>query len=122
RHFAGCHNRKRTVELNLTTPYSETNFAVRFRVVCLLLTTSGEVVSFLSRITKKEIYMTKEEFVSYIIDKTVEMYAATYGSCPPLTPPGGQDDFDKIYRFLEDRYIKRLEDAGIKSPVKSPLS
>ncbi|EIL63881.1 hypothetical protein EC5761_18945, partial [Escherichia coli 576-1] len=36
---------KRTVELNLTTPYSETNFAVRFRVVCLLLTTSGEVVS-----------------------------------------------------------------------------
>ncbi|EPT0067911.1 hypothetical protein ACVND9_004823, partial [Escherichia coli] len=45
RHFAGCHNRKRTVELNLTTPYSETNFAVRFRVVCLLLTTSGEVVS-----------------------------------------------------------------------------
>ncbi|EKI52677.1 hypothetical protein ECN1_1951 [Escherichia coli N1] len=25
--------------------YSETNFAVRFRVVCLLLTTSGEVVS-----------------------------------------------------------------------------
>ncbi|HFP5223661.1 TPA: hypothetical protein ACHIDO_005360, partial [Escherichia coli] len=45
RHFADCHNRKRTVELNLTTPYSETNFAVRFRVVCLLLTTSGEVVS-----------------------------------------------------------------------------
>lgn len=25
--------------------------------------------------------MTKEEFVSYIFDKTVEMYAATYGSC-----------------------------------------
>ncbi|EPI8976543.1 hypothetical protein ACTC6A_004994, partial [Escherichia albertii] len=117
-----CHNRKRTVELNLTTPYSETNFAVRFRVVCLLLTTSGEVVSFLSRITKKEIYMTKEEFVSYIFDKTVEMYAVTYGSCNPLNKPEGKDDFDKIYRFLEDRYIKRLEDAGIKSPVKSPLS
>ncbi|MGS5206394.1 hypothetical protein ACVD13_24545, partial [Escherichia coli] len=97
RHFAGCHNRKRTVELNLTTPYSETNFAVRFRVVCLLLTTSGEVVSFLSRITKKEIYMTKEEFVSYIFDKTVEMYAATYGSCNPLNKPEGKDDFDKIY-------------------------
>ncbi|WP_213053314.1 hypothetical protein, partial [Escherichia coli] len=31
RHFAECHNRKRTVELNLTTPYRETNFAVRFR-------------------------------------------------------------------------------------------
>ncbi|CSE57608.1 Uncharacterised protein [Shigella sonnei] len=45
--------------------------AASFRVVCLLLTTSGEVVSFLSRITKKEIYMTKEEFVSYIFDKTV---------------------------------------------------
>ncbi|MCF7447188.1 hypothetical protein, partial [Escherichia coli] len=88
----------------------------------LLLTTSGEVVSFLFRITKKEIYMTKEEFVSYIFDKTVEMYAATYGSCNPLNKPEGKDDFDKIYRFLEDRYIKRLEDAGIKSPVKSPLS
>lgn len=90
--------------------------------LCLLLTTSGEVVSFLFRITKKEIYMTKEEFVSYIFDKTVEMYAATYGSCNPLNKPEGKDDFDKIYRFLEDRYIKRLEDAGIKSPVKSPLS
>lgn len=43
RHFADCHNRKRTVELNLTTKYRETNFAERFRVVCLLLTTSGEV-------------------------------------------------------------------------------
>ncbi len=80
------------------------------------------MVSFLFRITKKEIYMTKEEFVSYIFDKTVEMYAATYGSCNPLNKPEGKDDFDKIYRFLEDRYIKRLEDAGIKSPVKSPLS
>ncbi|EOT6255265.1 hypothetical protein ACND8U_001422 [Escherichia coli] len=66
--------------------------------------------------------MTKEEIVSYIFDKTVEMYAATYGSCNPLNKPEGKDDFDKIYRFLEDRYIKRLEDAGIKSPVKSPLS
>ncbi|MEH4792741.1 hypothetical protein PO413_22610, partial [Escherichia coli] len=64
----------------------------------------------------------QEEFVSYIFDKTVEMYAATYGSCNPLNKPEGKDDFDKIYRFLEDRYIKRLEDAGIKSPVKSPLS
>ncbi|MBC0480276.1 hypothetical protein FSG60_024775, partial [Escherichia coli] len=66
---------------------------MRFRVVCLLLTTSGEVVSFLFRITKKEIYMTKEEFVSYIFDKTVEMYAATYGSCNPLNKPEGKDDF-----------------------------
>ncbi|EFW1601760.1 hypothetical protein F2Y73_17220 [Shigella sonnei] len=54
--------------------------------------------------------------------QTVEMYAATYGSCNPLNKPEGKDDFDKIYRFLEDRYIKSLEDAGIKSPVKSPLS
>ncbi|PDU03193.1 hypothetical protein A6V19_29505 [Escherichia coli] len=78
---------------------------MRFRVVCLLLTTSGEVVSFLFRITKKEIYMTKEEFVSYIFDKTVEMYAATYGSCNPLNKPEGKDDFDKIYRFLIDRNL-----------------
>ncbi|EOK1912995.1 hypothetical protein [Escherichia coli] len=41
--------------------------------------------------------MTKEEFVSYIFDKTVEMYAATYGSCNPLNKPEGKDDFDKIY-------------------------
>ncbi|UZQ07997.1 hypothetical protein OF868_03825 [Escherichia coli] len=32
RHFADCHNRKRTVELNLTT-YRETSFSVRFRVM-----------------------------------------------------------------------------------------
>ncbi|BBR98251.1 hypothetical protein ACLO7P_26145 [Escherichia coli] len=37
--------------------------------------------------------MTKEEFVSYIFDKTVEMYAATYGSCNPLNKPEGKDDF-----------------------------
>lgn len=34
--------------------------------------------------------MTKEEFVSYIFDKTVEMYAATYGSCNPLNKPEGK--------------------------------
>ncbi len=66
--------------------------------------------------------MTKEEFVTYIFDKTVETYAAVQQTCNPLDKPEGKDDFDKIYRFLEDRYIKRLEDAGIKSPVKSPLS
>ncbi|WP_244589650.1 hypothetical protein [Escherichia coli] len=49
--------------------------------------------------------MTKEEFVSYIFDKTVEMYAATYGSCNPLNKPEGKDDFDKIYRFLIDRNL-----------------
>ncbi|RIF25152.1 hypothetical protein UQ88_16625, partial [Shigella sonnei] len=60
--------------------------------------------------------------ISWSHYQTVEMYAATYGSCNPLNKPEGKDDFDKIYRFLEDRYIKSLEDAGIKSPVKSPLS
>lgn len=66
--------------------------------------------------------MTKEEFVTYIFDKTVETYAALHQSSNSLNKPEGKDDFDKIYRFLEDRFIKRLEDAGIKSPVKSPLS
>lgn len=66
--------------------------------------------------------MTKEEFVFYIFDKTVEMYAATYGFCNFLNKLEGKDDFDKIYCFLEDCYIKRLEDAGIKFLVKLPLS
>ena len=47
--------------------------------------------------------MTKEEFVSYIFDKTVEMYAATYGSCNPLNKQDGKDDFDKINRFYKNR-------------------
>ncbi|EFX2786636.1 hypothetical protein EY167_21680, partial [Shigella sonnei] len=66
---------KRMVNLTTRCPQRGRNnsailTAASFRVVCLLLTTSGEVVSFLSRITKKEIYMTKEVFVSYIFDKT----------------------------------------------------
>ncbi len=42
--FRECHNRKRTVEDTGDTQQREKDFAVRFRVVCLLLTTSGEVV------------------------------------------------------------------------------
>ncbi|HEY3983592.1 hypothetical protein [Cedecea sp.] len=66
--------------------------------------------------------MTKEEFVTYIFDKTVETFAATYSDCAPLDSPEGKSDFDKIYCFLADHYAKRLEDAGCRPLVKLPLS
>ncbi len=64
--------------------------------------------------------MTKEEFVSYIFDKTVEMYAATYGSCNPLNKPEGKDDFGFAPIFPDTCYhLTHYWLAAVDIPVAS---
>lgn len=64
--------------------------------------------------------MTNEEFVTYIFDKTVEIYSSLPDR-DSFSLTEAKDEFDRTYRFLEQRLINHLTDAGCDAPVKSPL-
>lgn len=64
--------------------------------------------------------MTNEEFVTYIFDKTVEVNSSLPDR-DSFSLAEAKEEFDRTYRFLEQRFINHLNDAGCVAPVKSPL-
>lgn len=57
--------------------------------------------------------MTKEQFVTYVFGKSVELYGALHSGSELDLSSTDRDKFDKIYRFLANRLRDRLDEQNI---------
>lgn len=57
--------------------------------------------------------MTKEQFVIYVFDKSVELYGALHSGSELDLSSTDRDKFDKIYRFIANRLRDRLDEQHI---------